>query len=87
MSREANAQAALDVARSTVRGVLGATRAPGPWKVCPMTARQFTVWRWIPGPRGSNAIERMRNANGNTKRFRSEEAAYAAIAKATEGQQ
>jgi hypothetical protein len=61
----------------------------GPWKVCAQTARQFTVWRWVPtenpriaGTAGANGIERIRNASGNVKRFRSEEAAYAAIAKA-----
>lgn len=56
---------------------------PRPWKVCAQTARSFTVWRYVPGPRGTNGIERIRNANGNTKRFRSEQAARAAIARAT----
>lgn len=60
---------------------MSAQHAPGPWKVCPQTAGCFTVWRWVPGTRG-NGIERLRNASGNTKRFRSIEAAYAAIAKA-----
>jgi len=58
---------------------------PGPWNICPWNdGKSFTVWRRIvaAGPNGTDLIERITNAAGNRKRFRSASAARAAIAKA-----
>lgn len=48
-----------------------------PWNV-QKVGRCWTAWRYVPGPRGTNAIERIQNTSGNRKRFRSEAAARAA---------
>lgn len=55
---------------------------PGPWAVCQHGPRQFTAWRYCKDSGGANAIERIKNDAGNTKRFRSQKAAEFAIAKA-----
>jgi hypothetical protein len=63
---------------------MSAQHTTGPWKVCQWNdGKSFTVWREVQPGNGLMRIERMLNASGNRKRFRSEASARAAIAKAT----
>jgi len=54
--------------------------APGSWRVC-QWKRTYTVWRW-----NGNSLDRIANASGNRKRFRSQAAALAAADKANGAQ-
>lgn len=58
---------------------------PGPWKICSWNAgKSFTVYRELQSNDGSPMVlERLLNDAGRRKRFRSQAAAEAAIAKAT----
>lgn len=62
---------------------MSAQHTPGPWKVCDWNGKSYTVYRMLMRAGAPLDIERLTNANGNTKRFRSSAAARAAIAKAT----